>query len=420
MARRLGALLAATVALAVLTLLGSASAQAGPALQATPTVTGRGVTNNFPDGMVFSVHAESSSDISDIRLRYQVLPDGTAATARPQFTPGKSVDAQVTLDAYLAPGTIIYYRWEVTDSAGGQSATEDQSSFYDDKRFQWKQLTADNLTIFYYSGSDDDAQKLHDVGVQALADAEKLLDTKVPFGVNVWIYDSADDMRPALPRTSPAFESQVITEGIKIASNTVLVLGNVSYDTLRHELTHVVTALAGDSAFGSLPSWLDEGTAVHAQQDPGGFGQAIKQAIGRDDVLSLREISSYPGEASKVELFYGEGWSLVSFLIDKYGQEKFAELFAGIKSGKTLDQALEASYGFGQDGLEDAWREANGLPPAPTQAPTQPAQAATPAGASVHDGGGTSTGTLLAIAAGVLALAVVVGFSGIAIARRLS
>jgi hypothetical protein len=420
LARRAGILAPAVIAVILLILAGGGSAHAAPTIQAAPAVTDGGVVNNFPDGMVFSVHAESVSNITDIRLRYEVLPDGTAATARPQFAQAKSVDAQVTLDTYLAPGTVIKYHWEAL--AGSSASATDEATFvYDDTRFQWQVLDTDNLAIHHYSGSDEDAQKLHGVGVQALADAEALLNTQVPFGVNVWIYDSTDDMRPALPRTSPAFESQIITEGIKIASNTVLVLGGVSYDTLRHELTHVVTALAGDSPFGTLPNWLDEGTAVHAQQDPGGFGDAIEQAISRGNVLSVREIGSYPGDPQKVELFYGEAWSLVSFLVDTYGQEKFAQLFASVKSGKTFDEALQVSYGFDQDGLENAWRAAKGLPPAATQAPTGPAQQGSPTVTPrpSGDGGGTSTGTLIAIAAGVLVLAGLVGFGGITLARRL-
>jgi hypothetical protein len=132
----------------------------------------------------------------------------------------------------------------------------------------------------------------------------------------------------------------------------------------------------------------------------------------------VREISAYPGDPSKVELFYGESASLVTFLVDTYGQAKFAQLFASIKSGKTLDQALEASYGFDQDGLENAWRAAHDLPPRVTPEVTGAPQE-TGAPSASGGGGGTSTGTLAAIAIGVLALAVVVGFAGVTLARRL-
>ncbi len=52
-----------------------------------------------------------------------------------------------------------------------------------------------------------------------------------------------------------------------------------------------------------------------------------------------------------MNLFYGQSWSLVSFLIDTYGEDDFAQLFAEIKGGVTTDSALDTVYGFDQDGL---------------------------------------------------------------------
>ncbi|HEY5625058.1 MAG TPA: peptidase MA family metallohydrolase, partial [Dehalococcoidia bacterium] len=283
----------------------------------------------------------------------------------------------------------------------------------------WKSVSGDGVTIYYYTGSEGDAGEMHDVALASISEMSALLETEVPFEVQVWIYDSTDDMRPALQARSESYESQIITAGVRVASNTVLVLGNASFDTLRHELTHVVTAQAGESAFGSLPAWLDEGTAVHSQSDPGGFGNAIANAISRGNVLSVREVSSYPGDPDKVNLFYGEGWSLVSYLIDEYGEAKFAELFAEVKSGSRIETALQAVYGFGQDGLEDEWRAANDLPPRATPAPADPDQQPDDIAPTDEDDGGSSAALAIGLAVAVLAVAAVVGLGGVALSRRL-
>ena len=81
------------------------SAQGSP-----PTITDRGVTNSFPDGMRFAVAVESDSAIEEIKLRYEILPDGTAAIGRPEFAPAASVVAELDLggaDLHLPPGTVI-------------------------------------------------------------------------------------------------------------------------------------------------------------------------------------------------------------------------------------------------------------------------------------------------------------------------
>ncbi len=420
----------------VVAALGAAASAVGLAptaarAQIAPTVTDGGVENRFPEGMVFRVSASSDSEIQQLRLRYNVLPDGTAAIGDADFQRGKSVSGVFELAGnnppriYLPPGTVIQYHWEATDAEGDVGRSPPASIVYRDIRFDWKEASADGVTVNYYSGSGAQARSMLDVATKTIASMSDLLGTTVEFPVKVWIYDSVQDMKPALVKRSETFEESIITAGVRVSSDTVLVLGNVEYDTLRHELTHVVTAVAGESAFGFLPAWLDEGTAVYSQEDPGGYKTALDRAVARGNVLSVRAITSYPGDPAKVELFYGESWSLVAFLNEQYGPERFAQLFAEIKKGKRIDAALQSVYGFDQDGLEDEWRDFMGLPARVTPEPATPAPTATSrqtVGPSPAPGqgesGGTSAGTVAVLAGGVIALAGLVAAVGLVIARR--
>src|SRR3990170_3820549 len=298
------ALLLALLALAAPALRPGAVAAVGP------SVTDEGVTNRFPDGIEFEVSASGDRPIEKVSLRYTILPDGTTARGVPAFVPGARVSTSFTLaggdaDVYLPPGTRIRYHWEVEDADGNTASTPEDTVVYEDVRFDWKSLEANGIVLHYYSGSEEDARAMLDVAQEAIAQASDLLNAKVEFPVNVRIYDSVDDMRPALQRRSESYESQIITAGVRVSTDTVLVLGNVSFSTLRHQLTHVVTAVAGEGPIGKMPAWLDKVTAV-----------------------------------------YGQSWALVSFLVDTYGEDKFAQLFAEIKSGKSTDAAMEAVYGF--------------------------------------------------------------------------
>ncbi len=396
-----------------------------------PTVTDEGVENHFPDDIEFHVSAHSDQPIEKLRLHYTVMPDGTTASGVPEFDPAMSVSTAFTLagneppQIYLPPGTRIEYHWEVEDAAGNTATTPVTSIVYEDVRFEWSTLGADAVIIHYYSGSEDDAQAMLDVAEDAIASMSDLLDATIDFPVNVRVYASSDDMRPALQRRSESYESQIVTAGVRVSSDTVLVLGNVSFITLRHELAHVVTGVAGAGPFGDLPAWLDEGTAVYAQGDPEAFGDAVQRAIDRGNVFSVPSITSYPGDPDKVNLFYGQSWSLVSYLIDTYGQEKFARLFAEIKDGNTTDAALEAVYGFDQGGLDDEWRASVGLPPRDDTArdgeepvPTFPPSDGGADGAQEADGGGTSTGVLIGLALAVLGVAAALALATVLLARR--
>jgi hypothetical protein len=238
-------------------------------------------------------------------------------------------------------------------------------------------------------------------------------------------------MRPALPRRSEALERQVVVAGELVSSDTVLMQGEGAGDTLRHELTHIVTRVAGEGPYGGLPAWLDEGTAMYAQSEPGeGFTSALDKAVERDSLLSVRSMTSPTGDANKVTLFYGEAWSLVSFLIETYGPAKFAELFATFKEGSTVDKALLKVYGFDQDGLEDAWRASLDLTPRQTPATTPtatPAAALTPAQPSPtsvgsQEGAGEDTfpwGTAIGLGAAGFALVGVSLGGGLLLAGQL-
>ncbi len=410
----------------------------GAALVTSVQAQGIAVTNTsaesrFPEGVTFRLAATADSTITQVRLRYRILPEGVLSAALPEFQADTSINVSFTLEgnapprSYLAPGTPIEYFWELTDEAGNKVSTDPATVTYDDDRFDW-QLTQDGIiNLHRYEGSEGFAQEMLATARRTIDDLSALLQTQVDFDIHIWVYASRDDMQPALVRRSETFESQVITAGERVSENTVLVLGSAgAMDTLRHELAHIVTAVAGEGPFGNLPAWLDEGTAVYAQASPGGFQSALERAVDRGRVLSLRSISSAPGDPGSVDLFYGQSWSIVSYLIDTYGSEKFAQLFATFKKGATTDEALLAVYGLDQDGLEDQWRASLGLPPrerpqeGPAQetAPTLP-PSSQPVAPRPTEGEDTPIGLIVGLMAGVLALAVALGLGGYLVARRL-
>ena len=179
--------------------------------QSAPNVTDLGVEASFPDRLAFSASAESDSPITRLRLRYEILPDGTLASGDAEIEAGTSVTASFALQAedqttlYLPPGTTIVYHWEATDEAGETGETPEATFFYDDDRFEWTSLEQGGVTIRYYSGNEDAARQMLEVGAETIAEMSVLLGTTVDFPVKVWLYDSVSDMRPALPSRSETY-----------------------------------------------------------------------------------------------------------------------------------------------------------------------------------------------------------------------
>jgi hypothetical protein len=423
--------------LLMLVLLGGLSVGVAEA-QGQIEVTAEEVVNSFPEEVVFRLSAHSEAGITAVTLRYEIMPDGVAAYGQPEFTPGERVQVDFRLKSndpplsYLAPGTVIEYYWEIEDGIGSKLTTETATFFYDDLRFSWDSLSQGSVTVRWYSGGDSDAESALQVARTTIDDMSALLGAEIDYPVKVWIYDSYEDMLPALVRRSEAHEQAVVVAGMRVSSDTVLLLSDGGGDILRHELAHIVTHVAGEGPYGSLPAWLDEGTAMYAQSEPDSvFTSALENGIRRDSLFSVRSMTAPTGDPGRVGLFYGQAWSLVQHVVETYGAEKFAELFATFKEGSTPDKALLAVYGFDQEGLEDEWRASQGLSPRQRASPTATVTpegtqtpSPTPAAATGRDGTDDEgdewgQGTILGLATSGLALVGMILLGSGLLVRRL-
>ena len=297
--------------------------------------------NDFPKGIIFKLDFESEEPVKEVRFRYAIAPDGSRAYGVPECAGVTSVqctfDLKSTASNFLIPGVEITYFWEITDQAGRTVETDPDRCMYQDDRFDWRSLSEDGLTVWFYAGSEDDMRSLLSVGQDTLTRMGSLLGTEVDFPVKVFVYDSAEDMQPVLLAGQLSPEHGVITLGEVVVSDTAVVAHDAyAPDILRHELSHIVMRNAVKGPFSNLPAWLEEGVAVYGQSQPlADMKSALEAAIKSNRPFTIRSLSSASvGESGgSVGLFYGQSYSVVRFLIDDYGEEKFRDLLAAFREG---------------------------------------------------------------------------------------
>jgi hypothetical protein len=149
--------------------------------------------------------------------------------------------------------------------------------------------------------------------------------------------------------------------------------------TVAHELGHLVVGQLVYGPFGWLPTWLSEGIAMNAEGElTENFQDSLDGAIASDTLFSVRSIaSSFPSDSDEAILCYAESYSIVKFLVDGYGSEKFLQLLDLFKQGTTDDEALLQVYGLDTDELNINWRASLGLSsqssgtPTPSASPSQ-------------------------------------------------
>ncbi len=143
-------------------------------------------------------------------------------------------------------------------------------------------------------------------------------------------------------------------------------------NTLPHELAHLVLRdfIGAD---GSLPAWLNEGLAQVVEADGAGWARDTVQALAKRgrllpvERLAVMEVR-HAVARGEAPAFYAQAASLVDYLLETHGGERFRVFCGHLRDGKAADEALRLSYpGAVTDlhALESAWRAARLAPPAP-------------------------------------------------------
>ncbi|HEU0074917.1 MAG TPA: peptidase MA family metallohydrolase [Dehalococcoidia bacterium] len=338
-----------------------------PAASAEIEIRSQAAQNQFPDGIRFSLFMASDVEITEVRLRFRILPGGVNASVTPSCTGGTSCNVLVgsTRDSYMVPGAEVVYSWELSDSSGAKVTTEEQMVTYDDTRFEWQELTEGNVTVHYYFGDDEAQRTVLRVARETIERFEKLERTTVDFPVKIWVYRTASEMAPAVAsRRGAGPDDSVRTLGEVGADDTALVSRDTDFlNIVRHELTHVVTGAATKNHLAPLPTWINEGLSTYSQNDllPS-EASALDLAIRRNAVLPITSLGTAArGSAGDVSVFYAQSGSIIGFMIDVLGEERFGDFMEAL-AGDTVDGALMTVYGLDTLGLENAWRVAVGLP----------------------------------------------------------
>ncbi|MFC1846024.1 peptidase MA family metallohydrolase [Chloroflexota bacterium] len=320
----------------------------------------------FPTQLVFNIKTSSINDITRIRLIYRVNKMNYAnviSEAWPSFTPSPVVDTNWTWDmrrSTLPPGAQIEYWWKIEDSKDNSLITPVQTISFDDSNHSWQTLTSGKVTFLWYEGNRAFANNLMEAAEQALHKLADDTGAVLEKPVKIFIYHNSTELQKSMifPREW--------TGGVAFTKYGTIAIGvsedNLDWgkDAVAHELGHMVTHQITFSPYGhNLPTWLDEGLAMHAESgiDPS-MPSRLKKALSKQKLISIRSLSSpFSAKAEEAYISYAQSQSIVNYLIDVYGKDKMLNLLLLLKEGSTIDDALIETYSFDQDMLDLLWQE---------------------------------------------------------------
>ena len=332
-----------------------------------PVVHGTRFENSWPDSVVVTALVDDASDVTAATFLYTILPEGALTRQAAELIEGDVTRVRAEFPTrnaqlWIPAGADFEWRWELTLASGQRSETEPQIWRYEDPRFEWQSLRAGDLEIAYY---DDEqvAQLMLEQGLEALAEIAPFLGLQELIPIKVYVWAGPSDAREVERIQSERFEESVITGGTRVLADLVHIYQPTRW-VVRHELTHVLTKLAGEGPYGDLPAWLDEGMATLAEGDwLERRGAALQYAINNDLVLSLRSMESPSNRPGFVDIFYGQSAAIVLHLLEEYGAERMNDLFDTFKQGSSVEDALQQVYGLTRNELDNEWRDSVGLGP---------------------------------------------------------
>ncbi len=320
--------------------------------------------NHFPSALVFKMKAESSSDIIRIRLNYQVEKMNFArvvSEAWPEFVPSPRVEARWIWDmrkASLPPSATIHYWWIIENKSGSKLVTTSKTIRFNDNRYNWKSVSSGKLTMHYYELNQSTANELMIASQQAVEKLAEATGVRLEKPVELYIYASSKDLQGSMvfPREW--------TGGTAFTQHGIIAIGISSQNldwgkkALAHELAHMVTHQLTFSPYGAnLPTWLDEGLAMHVEGElDSSMRSYLKKAVDKQKLISVRSLSSpFSAKSEEAYLSYAQSQSIIEFLLRNYGKDSISNLLRLLKEGYSIDEALTKTYGFDQDGLDSLW-----------------------------------------------------------------
>ena len=316
---------------------------------------------DFPNEVVLRLEAEAEADISEITLFYRLGRGDVRIYGYPEFTSARRVTADFRIKTgganYIPSGTDIEYYYVVKDAVGNSYESDKFSLEYKDPSFDWQRFQQGNLIFLWHDRPADLVMAVANEVDQRLEPVRQLLSFEATRPMKAVILNSAGEAGRSFPLISEAARRNHLYGGFAFGELDVFVLMGLNTDGIVHETTHLLLDEALDSPLAIVPGWLNEGLAMYFEASSRGREAIVSQAARGDRLLPLSSMGNVPGRPQDVRLFYAQSWSLVTYMMDTYGEEPMAALLSAINEGRRVEEAVPAAYGKTMEELDRQWRE---------------------------------------------------------------
>jgi hypothetical protein len=339
-----------------------------PAVAGGITVAENSVEHSFGQQVTFTLEATSDAKISQIYLFFHATDDdGTEKKRVSLEEPGRHVSVRHAHNARvypLPPFATITFWWQIEDVTGNRLETAPKHFKYTDNRFQWRERSANGITIHWIDGAGDPAyaQTALEVAQTSVENVNAELRASPPDPLDVFIYDSEHHLEAAMMLSGRDWAGGQARPELGVV--LVAVPPEQGYASrlkryLPHEITHLLTyQFVSAEGYEHVPRWLDEGLATANEQLPTPeYALVLQESYEANHLLPLANLCvPFSPDSHTAALSYAESASVVRFIREQYGADGIRRLLSAYADGASCTSGLEEALGVNFNKLESAWR----------------------------------------------------------------
>lgn len=143
---------------------------------------------------------------------------------------------------------------------------------------------------------------------------------------------------------------------IRIPMGAATLHGDNLRRIIRHEYAHAVIF---DITQGNCPVWLNEGTAKYMEYKPDRPElRFMKEALMRNSLIpfgDLSDVISSSADGERVGLAYLECYTIVEFIVKRFGMYDLSKVLNDLKDKMTIAEALEKELYLSKEEFEKRW-----------------------------------------------------------------
>jgi len=318
----------------------------------------------FGQELRFFINARNAADIEKITLSLRPERSNNLYVMDVPFEPGETISATHSIDVSdlnLEPYSHVFYFWEL-QSSDGIHKTPEEGFDYEDDRFDWQQMTQNGVTAHWTGSGPFFGQDVLTVVNEALARLATLLPLEQisPFGV--YVYPSSADLQAGLRLAEVGGEDTSHPElGVILvtAVNPQSAIADLG-QSLPYELAQLLLYRTAGERYENLPWWLTEGLAINVQAKPHPrHTQLLDDAIKSAKTIPVWQLCQKTVRiGDRALLASAQSNSLVSFILQRYGDQALADLISTYGLGDDCETGMGRVIGISLDELEKAWLKA--------------------------------------------------------------